>query len=69
MNDTETSLKARIRRALGRAEEWLMPARLNCVICKDPRRADPETGICITPIPGFFDGAAENVAGGKDGTP
>ena len=46
MNDTETSLKARIRRALSRAEEWLMPARLNCVICKDPRRADPETGIC-----------------------
>ena len=33
------------------------------------QRKDPETGIYITPIPGFFDGAAENVAGGKDGTP
>ena len=32
-------------------------------------KKDPETGILITPIPGFFDGAAENVAGGKDGTP
>ena len=31
------------------------------------RRKDPETGILVTPIPGFFDGAAENVAGGKDG--
>ena len=33
------------------------------------QRKDPETGIFVTPIPGFFDGAAENVAGGKDGTP
>ena len=27
---------------------------------------DPEKGILVTPIPGFFDGAAENVAGGED---
>ena len=33
------------------------------------QRKDPETGIFVTPIPGFFDGAAENIAGGKDGTP
>ena len=30
-------------------------------------RKDPESGIFVTPIPGFFDGAAENVAGGKEG--
>ena len=29
-------------------------------------RKDPERGIFVTPIPGFFDGAAENVAGGKE---
>lgn len=29
------------------------------------KRKDPETGIFVTPIPGFFDGAAENVPGGK----
>ena len=28
---------------------------------------DPEKGILVTPIPGFFDEAAENVAGGKEG--
>ncbi len=33
------------------------------------KRKDPDAGIFVTPIPGFFDGGAENVAGGKDGTP
>ena len=33
------------------------------------KKKDPEKGVFVTPIPGFFDGAAENVAGGKDGTP
>ena len=31
------------------------------------RQKDPERGILVTPIPGFFDGNAEAVAGGKDG--
>ena len=31
------------------------------------KRKDPESGILVTPIPGFFDGAAENVAGEKEG--
>ena len=31
------------------------------------RRKDPEKAIFVTPIPGFFDGGAENIAGGKDG--
>ena len=31
------------------------------------KRKDPDAGILVTPIPGFFDGGAENVAGGKDG--
>lgn len=33
------------------------------------KKKDPDAGILVTPIPGFFDGSAENVAGGKDGTP
>ena len=55
MKDTETSLKARLRRTLGLAEEWLMPSRLNCVICRDPRRADPETGICPACMAGLME--------------
>ena len=30
------------------------------------KKKDPESGIFVAPIPGFFDGAAENVAGGKE---
>ena len=55
MKDTETSLKARLRRTLGLAEEWLMPSRLNCVICRDPRRADPDTGICPACMAGLME--------------
>ena len=29
------------------------------------KKKDPENGILVAPIPGFFDGAAESVAGGE----
>jgi len=31
------------------------------------KRKDPESGVFVTPIPGFFDDNAEKVVGGKDG--
>ncbi len=30
------------------------------------KKKDPDKGVLVTPIPGFFDGEAENVAGGKE---
>ncbi len=46
MKAAEGTWRERIKNVLLRAEDQLMPPGVNCIICQDPRRADPETGIC-----------------------
>ncbi len=46
MTKEKPGLGQHFRGALKRAEEILMPQGGVCVICRDPRRAETETGIC-----------------------